>query len=1313
MLQSIWQFWKKRNNRAAMSASRPSGPAAKKHRARLEVEPLEDRTVPSILFTPQNGAENVTLGSGSTLGTVSWGVPLYTIYWGSYWATSAGSAYASSIQNSLNASYYNSPYLDGLHQYNINYRAGVPGGGTVSVFDYSDPANGFSDGDLQNVIRNAIHNLGLPEADTYLNEGIYFVMTPPGINSSDPKASGYHQVTSDGSHEVVYAWIGTGGGSLDRATLLFSHELVEAMSDPRLNGWTIDPLPTQPLRSEICDNEAQQYRYRLNGYLVQAYWSKADGAYLVSDGNTQNFIVNNHQLIINGDQLGPDYNDVITIDVNAAGGVSVTLNGEVASFDKGKITSIAVNTGGGQDSVYVNNEAAGVPLTITNSVNGAYVHLGSGGSMQGIQGPVTINNYNHLTWLELDDSGDATGRSVTVNGTSVSGLAPATVSFNPGALYYLTIHGGTGGNAFYVGDTPDLGGGLTWLFSGTGSDTVNVYATTSNLTIAGQSGQDYVLVGSDSSYLGKGTLANIKGVVNVYNGGGSTYLYVDDGADSASRTATLSAAGLTGLSPATIQWTPTASATGGVTFLDIYGSSAGSTYNVNDTPNLSYYTSLNTGAGGDTVNVNATTGGLEVPNGGGQDFVYVGNGTVAGIKGLVNVDGPGSTYLYVRDGSDTTGRIATLTASTLTGLSPATITWTPASGSTGGVTFLDIMGSSAGSTYNVNDTPQLYAYTLLGTGAGGDVVNVNGTTGTLYAYNGGGSDNVYVGNGTVAGIKGLVDVYGSGATYLYVLDASDTAPHTATLTTSSLTGLSTGTIQWTASPFSTGGVVAVSIAGSSASSTYNVTSTPSIYASVAINTGASADTVNVNATSGTLYVFNGGSQDFVNVGNGTLAGIQGLVNVTGSGSTYLYVKDGSDTTARTATLTASGLTGLSLGTITWTATSTSTGGVTFLDILGGSAGSTYNVTNTPRLYNFTLLNTGAAADTVNVNGTTGTLYVSNGGGQDSVNVGNGTLAGINGLVDVYGSGSTYLYVKDGSDTSGRTATLTGSQLTGLAPASIYYGSYVSTMTINAGSGNDTLTVAGTAAGTRVTFNGGAGGNTLAAANGTNTWSITGANAGSLNTTVTFSAVANLLGGSGVDTFKFTAAAGQVASINGGGAPAGQGDWLDYSAFPGAVTVNLTTGSATGVTGTVSNIQNVFGGNFGNTLTGSAQGNILVGGNGADTTTGGSGRSLLIGGRGNDTVTGGSADDIVIGGYTTYDQALNEAALMSILAEWQSADSYATRLGKLRSGSYPLGMGSTVIDDGGTSRLSGGAGLDWFFMGRNDTITDPQSGEVVN
>jgi Ca2+-binding RTX toxin-like protein len=144
------------------------------------------------------------------------------------------------------------------------------------------------------------------------------------------------------------------------------------------------------------------------------------------------------------------------------------------------------------------------------------------------------------------------------------------------------------------------------------------------------------------------------------------------------------------------------------------------------------------------------------------------------------------------------------------------------------------------------------------------------------------------------------------------------------------------------------------------------------------------------------------------------------------------------------------------------------------------------------------------------------------------------------------------------------------------------------------------------------------------------------------------------------------------------------------------------------------IQDVFGSNRGNTLFGNTQGNILIGGDGPDAILGGSGRSLLMGGKGNDTIVGGAADDIVIGCDSPYKQGQNAAALMSILSEWQSADSYAVRISKLDSGTFPiLGLGTTVRDDGSADRLTGGAGMDWFFAGPHASITDLQVDERIN
>src|SRR5262249_41975268 len=199
------------------------------------------------------------------------------------------------------------------------------------------------------------------------------VITPPGVTSGQGDDLGYHSYTTfQSGRPFNFGWIGT-DGTIDYATRVIAHEVVETMTDPRLDGWHV--TSAAPPENEIADNGAQAYSYRVNGYLVQPYWSQYDAAYMVNTGVRQTFYVKKDpndptgvasQLVINGDQLGYGYADAISIDVNAAGGMSVTLNGESVSFEPGQIDSIVVNTGAGANVVQVLGVAAGVELTIND-----------------------------------------------------------------------------------------------------------------------------------------------------------------------------------------------------------------------------------------------------------------------------------------------------------------------------------------------------------------------------------------------------------------------------------------------------------------------------------------------------------------------------------------------------------------------------------------------------------------------------------------------------------------------------------------------------------------------------------------------------------------------------------------------------------------------------------------------------------------------------------------------------------------------------------------------------------------------------------
>jgi hypothetical protein len=130
--------------------------------------------------------------------------------------------------------------------------------------------------------------------------------------------------------------------------------------------------------------------------------------------------------------------------------------------------------------------------------------------------------------------------------------------------------------------------------------------------------------------------------------------------------------------------------------------------------------------------------------------------------------------------------------------------------------------------------------------------------------------------------------------------------------------------------------------------------------------------------------------------------------------------------------------------------------------------------------------------------------------------------------------------------------------------------------------------------------------------------------------------------------------------------------------------------------------------------------VLVGGSGYDYLYGGSARNLLIAGMGGGYLYAGSAGDILIGGHTKYDS--NATALAYIMAEWDSSDSYSTRVSKISkggglNGTYVLNSAS-VSQSGGTNYLYGGAGLDWFFAhtkgkkSNADQIYNQTGGETV-
>jgi Ca2+-binding RTX toxin-like protein len=504
------------------------------------VEAFEERLTPTVAFQPSFGIETTTDNGGYKMGNDSPGVPLHLIFWGSYWGTPEGVQQANRLEAFLNSTFYYSPYLDGLNQYGISYRA-FASSDHPFVFNYSDPAALISDGDIQDMITYAIHNQGVPEPDAYSNEPLYFVVTPPGVsvdlqNNLNGYHSDYHDFTDfwkfDVDH-VHYGWTGDwglyGNTSMDFLTVNLSHNIIDAMSDPDFGeGITITPgarwvgFPEET--RELATAEAERYTYRLNGYLVQSYWSSADWSFLVPDGNAQTVSVSTltgYRLIIEGDQFGAGWNDSITIDTNASGGVGVNLNGEVFSFDPNTITDILVYARSGYNTIRVNGLPEGVGVSV-NAGGSDTVYVGNG-DLSRLQGNVNVYG-NGATGVQVNDGATGVGWDYVVTNTTVMqdpfsfGTYTPTCQVNYHSASYVTLTAGFNSNDIFIPSTSVP----TYIYAGAGNDSISLGissfydtlfgvgslgAILARVTIDGGTGSDAVsLIDTYSSYAGPYTV---------------------------------------------------------------------------------------------------------------------------------------------------------------------------------------------------------------------------------------------------------------------------------------------------------------------------------------------------------------------------------------------------------------------------------------------------------------------------------------------------------------------------------------------------------------------------------------------------------------------------------------------------------------------------------------------------------------------------------------------------------------------------------------------------------------------------------------
>jgi len=163
------------------------------------------------------------------------------------------------------------------------------------------------------------------------------------------------------------------------------------------------------------------------------------------------------------------------------------------------------------------------------------------------------------------------------------------------------------------------------------------------------------------------------------------------------------------------------------------------------------------------------------------------------------------------------------------------------------------------------------------------------------------------------------------------------------------------------------------------------------------------------------------------------------------------------------------------------------------------------------------------------------------------------------------------------------------------------------------------------------------------------------------------------------------------------------DTLDYSTYTAAVSINLTAGTATGVTGGIQSIENVIGSPIKNTITGDNNDNILTGTSADDNIYGLGGNDTLIGLGGNDLLDGGTGID-------TIDYSGNTGAGVVVNLTTKTVTSSDSGNDTLVSIENVIGtnFADTITGDSNANVIDGRGGNDTLNgMGGNDTYIDRQ------
>lgn len=269
-----------------------------------------------ILFPPSGSGISFKRGPGPLLPQPN----IMPIFWGAEWVSASPPIAPATLLASLET-IIDGPYLDALAQY------GAGGKPTLLAPRYisgSEPGTGAPNSAYwasmgRYLLDNLIDEGSLAEPDEDWSR--FTVIFMPSTFAYPPDAQGrtvygFHasfqwqdyDLFDVDNDPVRYAMVGTapqnGVSGLDMATSTFSHELVEAITDPDgKGGWRRSPSSGTPSSDELADAPCSQIA-RLNGVAVSSYWSMGDNACIIP-GVIRQAYLRPAQELLNSERDGP------------------------------------------------------------------------------------------------------------------------------------------------------------------------------------------------------------------------------------------------------------------------------------------------------------------------------------------------------------------------------------------------------------------------------------------------------------------------------------------------------------------------------------------------------------------------------------------------------------------------------------------------------------------------------------------------------------------------------------------------------------------------------------------------------------------------------------------------------------------------------------------------------------------------------------------------------------------------------------------------------------------------------------------------